>query len=237
MDTKQRILDAAERLFAEQGFDGASLRSITAAAGVNLAAVNYHFRSKDALVQAVLARKLGPINRRRMELLDAYEAEAGPKPVPLEKLVYAMVAPMLQADSAPDGSGMSFGTVMGRVYLERDATLQRLLVAELQGVIRRFSAVIKRTLPALPAEEAFWRMFFTMGIVSHTMAARGMLELISGGACAPSDNDSILARLMAYVIPGLSAPVPAFSRKSPAGKKGASQPHHKRNPGGPAPLR
>lgn len=76
MTTKDRILDAAERLFARDGFDATSLRAITAEAKVNLAAVNYHFQSKEALVQAVIGRRLGPINVRRLELLDGYEAEA-----------------------------------------------------------------------------------------------------------------------------------------------------------------
>jgi len=76
-DTKDRILDVAERLFAEHGFANTSLRSITAEAGANLAAVNYHFQSKDALIQAVFARRLGPLNQARLEMLDAAEARAG----------------------------------------------------------------------------------------------------------------------------------------------------------------
>jgi len=220
MDTKQRILDAAEQMFAEHGFDGASLRSITGAAGVNLAAVNYHFKSKEALVQAVLARKLGPINRRRMELLDAYEAEAGSKPVALEKLLYAMIGPMLLMDTAPASAGMRFGTVMGRVYLERDVKLQRLLIEELRDVIRRVVGAIRRTLPGLPPQELYWRLFFTIGAVSHTLAASDMLTLISGGACEPSDPESTLERLVAYVVPAFRAPLPERLQKEVRRKKG-----------------
>jgi AcrR family transcriptional regulator len=213
MDTKQRILDAAEQLFAEHGFDGASLRAITTAAGVNLAAVNYHFRSKDALIQAVLARKLGPINRQRFALLDACEAEAGSKPVPLEKIVRAMIEPMIRtAGETPNGS-MTFGTVMGRVYIERNDQIQRLLVAELRGAIQRFIAAIRRALPGLPSEELYWRLFFTIGAVSHTLAAPGMLGLISGGACNPSDIESSLERLISYVVAGLRAPLPVSGDK------------------------
>jgi AcrR family transcriptional regulator len=228
MDTKQRILDAAERLFAEHGFDGASLRAITAIAGVNLAAVNYHFRSKEALIQAVLARKLGPINRRRLEMLDKYEADAGSKPVPLHKLVHAMIDPMVRP--VPSAAGMSFGTVMGRVYLERNAQLQRLLVAELQEIIRRFSAALHRSLPALTIEEVYWRLFFTIGTVSHTLAAPGLLELVSGGACDPSDLEQTLLRLKVFVAAGLKAPRPA---------RGTSKERRKRQPArhGPAPGR
>ena len=212
MDTKDRILDAAEHLFARHGFQGASLRAITAAAGANLAAVNYHFRSKDALIQAVLARKLGPINRQRFALLDAFEAEAGSGPVPLEKLVRAMMEPMLRSAGETAGGSMSFGAVMGRMYLEENDQIQRLLVAELRDVIRRFLKAIGRTLPGVPLDELYWRIFFTVGAVSHTISAPRMLGLISGGACSPSDVESSLERLVNYVVAGLKAPLPVSAQ-------------------------
>ncbi len=240
MDTKQRILDAAEQLFAEHGFDGASLRSITSRARVNLAAVNYHFKSKEALIQEVLARKLGPLNRQRLELLDAYEAEAGLRPVALEKLVHAMVGPMLcpPADSA--GAGVTFGTVMGRVYLERNAKLQHLIVAQLQGVIRRFAGALRRALPDLPPEELYWRMFFTMGTVSHTLAAPGMLALISDGACDPSDPDATLRRLTTFIVAAFRAPLPHRPLGNAARKTDGAENaghHHRKTEGGNASRR
>src|ERR1700689_3627548 len=96
MITKDRILNAAERLFARDGFEATSLRAITAEAGVNLAAVNYHFQSKEALVQAVIGRRMGPVTARRLALLDAYEAEAGDAAVPLEKLLDAFLRPVVE---------------------------------------------------------------------------------------------------------------------------------------------
>jgi AcrR family transcriptional regulator len=208
METKQRILDAAEQLFAQHGFHGASLRAITAAAGANLAAVNYHFQSKDALIQAVLARKLGPINRRRFALLDALEAEAGAKPVPLEKIVRAMIEPMLHSFGGTPDNSMSFSTVMGRMYIERNDRIERILVAELREAIRRFLTAIRRALPGLPPEELYWRLFFTIGAVIHTLSAPRMLSLISGGACSLSEAGHSLERLVAYVAAGLRAPLP-----------------------------
>lgn len=186
MDTKQRILDAAEQLFAEHGFDGASLRAITGIAGVNLAAVNYHFKSKESLIQAVLARKLGPINQRRLALLDAYEADAGSKPVPLEKIVHAMIGPMVRP--VPAAGGMSFGTV------------------------------------------------------SQTLAAPGLLGLISGGASDPSDVEQTLSRVKADIVAGLRAPLPACGtpkghRKGRTASHGPALRRHHTNAGGsPASL-
>src|SRR5580704_13248627 len=95
MNTKDRILDAAERLFARDGFEATSLRAITTEASVNLAAVNYHFQSKEALVQAVIGRRMGPANAQRLALLDAYEAQAVDAPVPLEKIMDAFLRPVV----------------------------------------------------------------------------------------------------------------------------------------------
>jgi len=95
-DTKERILDAAERLFADHGFPATSMRDITQEAGVNLAAVNYHFGSKEALMIAVLDRSTAPVNRARLEQLDALEAAAGDAPVETEQIVRAFLTPLFE---------------------------------------------------------------------------------------------------------------------------------------------
>ena len=95
-DTKTRILDAAERLFVEHGFEATSLRSLTSAAGVNLAAVNYHFGSKEELFQAVLTRRLDPMNQERIELLERIEREAVGRAPSCEKILFAMLIPALK---------------------------------------------------------------------------------------------------------------------------------------------
>src|SRR5688500_4112556 len=95
-DTKTRILDAAELLFMEHGFEATSLRSLTTAASVNLAAVNYHFGTKEELFQAVLTRRLDPMNQERIELLERVEREAAGKPMSCEKILFAMLIPALR---------------------------------------------------------------------------------------------------------------------------------------------
>lgn len=103
-DTKTRILDTAEKLFGQNGFEATSLRDITAEAKVNLAAINYHFQSKDSLIDAVIQRRIEPVNRRRLEMLDA----AGPHPS-VEQIVESFVVPLLEArhhhHGALDGPG------------------------------------------------------------------------------------------------------------------------------------
>ena len=101
IDTKDRILDTAERLFADKGYPATSLRDITNEAGVNLAAVNYHFGSKEALLSAVLDRRIGPVNEKRLELLDAAEAQAGNQPLALET-----VLPRVPRAALPKAAGV-----------------------------------------------------------------------------------------------------------------------------------
>jgi AcrR family transcriptional regulator len=106
VNTKERILDTAERLFAEHGYAATSLRSIIAEAGVNLAAVHYHFHSKEALLEAVILRRSKPANAERLALLGEFEKQAGEKPVPLESVIEAFVAPTFRMSRDPQSGGM-----------------------------------------------------------------------------------------------------------------------------------
>src|SRR5258707_11212930 len=114
IDTKQRILDSAERLFAQSGFAATSLRSIIADAKVNLAAIHYHYHSKEALLEAVILRRLEPLNRRRLEMLDACERVADGKPS-VESILEAFIAPTFRAVNDSE-SGKTFSLLMGRVF-------------------------------------------------------------------------------------------------------------------------
>ena len=107
-ETKTRILDAAESLFMEHGFEGTSLRAITAGAKVNLAAVHYHFGSKEELFQSVLARRLDPVNRARLEWLTRLEAAASPSPLPCERVLTAFLMPALTLARDPARGGKNF---------------------------------------------------------------------------------------------------------------------------------
>ena len=207
-DTKSRILDAAERLLAERGFAACSLRAVTAEAGVNLGAVNYHFRSKDALIQAVFRRRLEPLNRERLALLDAHEARARGKALPLTALLHAFLDPLL--NRSHDGSG--FIRLLGRMYSEPSFDIYKMFRAELQETIDRFLPAFRRTLPHLQPEDLYWRLFFTIGAMAHALAAGPILKLISGGACNPDELEDALPRLIHYTGAGLKAPAMAPGR-------------------------
>ena len=208
MTTKDRILDAAERLFARDGFEATSLRAITAEAQVNLAAVNYHFQSKDALVQAVIGRRMGPLNAQRLALLDAYEAQAGDAPVPLDQIMDAFLRPIVELVGS---HAREFVPLLGRLYTEPGDFAVQLFKDQFERLAQRFVAALRLTLPELPIDELSWRLHFSVGALAHTMAASQLLALVSEGRCNILDAEATLARLKAFVIAGLAAPVSAPS--------------------------
>jgi AcrR family transcriptional regulator len=209
MNTKTRILDTAERLFAHHGIEATSLRTITAEAGVNLAAVNYHFQSKEALMHAVIARRLDPINQRRLAMLDAYEAEAGGAPVPLNQLLDAMLRPIFEMLSSP---GKAFAPMMSRIFTESSDLTEKVFQKHMAHVLVRFFPALERALPHLSRTELLWRMQFMMGAVAHTIGGARVLEVLSGGLCDSSDVEGILHRLESFLLAGLQAPVSAEVR-------------------------
>lgn len=204
MNTKDRILDTAERLFAHDGFEATSLRAITAEAGVNLAAVNYHFQSKEALVQAVIGRRMGPVNERRLALLDAYESEAGGDPVPLEKIMEAFLRPVVEMVGS---QAHVFAPVIGRLYTEPGDFAVQLFKQQFEPMARRFMPAFQRALPDIPRVELAWRIHFVIGAMAHTMGASKLLKVMSDGQSDVSDVEGTLARLNTFVLAGLKAPL------------------------------
>lgn len=214
-NTKDRILDAAERLFAERGFADTSLRRITAAAGANIASVNYYFQSKEALIQAVFSRRLRPVNRARLEILDRLEARGGS--VSLEEALRAFLEPVLGAVESCDDLA-TFGRLVGRMYVDPSGTFAHIFQQEFAEVKVRFTAAFRRVLPDLPEQEMYWRFHFLIAVLAHTMAGLHQVHLISGGLCDTSDKHAILERLIAFVAAGFRAPVPAATAQAHLGE-------------------
>jgi AcrR family transcriptional regulator len=205
MSTKDRILDVAERLFARDGIEGTSLRNITAEAGVNLAAVNYHFQSKDALTWAVIARRMGPVNERRLALLDECEAAAGDGPLPLDQVLDAFLRPVVEIFRT---HAKEFTPIMGRIYTEPGDFVAKVYKEHFERVATRFIRAYQRALPDLPKVELLWRLHFAIGALAHTMGAAHLLRVLSDGQCDPSDVESTLKRMEAFMLAGLTAPIP-----------------------------
>ena len=210
--TKDRILDAAEGLFMEHGFEATSLRSITAAASVNLAAVNYHFGSKEELFQAVLTRRLDPMNQRRLALLDRFERDATPAPLSCERIVVALFVPALELARNPELGGKNFLRLLGRAYADPAPFIRRFLSEQYAQMIGRFKAAFGRALPHLPKKELSWRLHFIMGALSYTLAGTDALKLIAELNPKETANDEVLLRRLApFLLAGLKAPLPDLS--------------------------
>ena len=201
LGTKSRILDAAERLFLEHGFEATSLRQLTAAAGVNLAAVNYHFGSKEELFQAVLTRRLDPMNQERIDLLTKLEREAGGKPLSCEKVLFAMLIPALKLARDERRGGKNFLRLLGRAYADPAPFIRHFLSQQYAGMIGRYKEAFLRALPQLSRQELTWRLHFVMGALSYTLAGTDALKLFA--QVTDTDNDELLLqRLAPFLVAG-----------------------------------
>jgi AcrR family transcriptional regulator len=193
-DTKTKILDAAVKLFGEKGFDATSLRDITTEADVNLAAVNYHFQSKESLIEATLMRAAGPINERRLAMLEA----AGPKAT-IEQILEAFIGPGLEQNFEP------IAPLMARV-LASPEIMQRVFKVHMEALSRRFAEAVAVALPDLSPAERLWRLHFTAGAMAHTVTRAPMMRDMFGGVLDLKDRKLLIARLVKFAAAGFRAP-------------------------------
>ncbi len=220
-DTKARILDAAEELFASQGFSATSLRNVIAEAGVNLAAVHYHFGSKERLIEAVFARRIGPLNARRLALLSDERKAAGRAPLPVERIVHALIEPVVELARA-DASGTSqIARLFGRIHSEPDQGVRLLLLSQFDTVRSLYMEELQRSLPALGAAELAVRFQFAVGAMAAAFADPSRLSVVSGGLVGPNDTNRVAAYLIAFLTAGFSASPSEPARKTAARRRTA----------------
>ena len=203
--TKAAILDAAERLFARNGFEATSLRHITAEAEANLGAVNYHFTSKDGLILAVLKRMLQPVNDRRLCLLDAAEAAAGGNPLAIEAILQALFRPPLELVSQPAEGGWYFPRLLAFCFTQPGAYPKPLVEEEFALKTQRFQAALQRACPGLTKVEVRWRLQFALGAFIHTAGNPGLLEITSQGLCNAGDPEAVLDCIVRFCAAGFRA--------------------------------
>jgi AcrR family transcriptional regulator len=204
-DTKDRILDTAERLFADQGFAGTSLRQITADANVNLAAVNYHFKSKEALLAAVIERTLAPINKRRMELLDEVDASSTGGRPDLEAVVRAFVRPAFEARSANAESMRHFPRLMARVMAEPGDWAAPVMLPALHAITNRFMPIFQKAMGVENRTPALWGAQFTIGCMTRCLVAPEFIHTITGEILQPESMEQTLDRVVCFIVGGMRA--------------------------------
>jgi AcrR family transcriptional regulator len=202
---RERILDAAEHAFAESGFAGASLRDIVRLARVNLATVYYYFESKDGLLEAVLKRRFGPLRAEHLELLRGFEREAQGRPVPVEKILQAMLVPPLRVTVAAPAQRQTVTRLIGRIVTEPDARIQAILRGQRAEVRAAFLKALQASLPEASTAELHWRIEFVWGALAFILCNPRRLEKETHGACNPVNPEAVMAEMIKFFTPGFCA--------------------------------
>jgi AcrR family transcriptional regulator len=204
--TRLSILTAAERLYADRGFGEVTLRDIVAEAGVNLAAVNYHFGSKDALIAELYVSRSVALNRERLTELKVAE-DAGGGRATVAEVIAALVSPPLRDCLGPDRQRSAAARFMVRASAESVPVIRGIRTREI-GHLRRFAAALRRALPELPEADIYWALHFALAMTHETMSGAERLQRLSGGACDVGDVDGIAARITAVTVQALALHTP-----------------------------
>jgi AcrR family transcriptional regulator len=184
------------------------MRMLTAKAGVNLAAINYHFGSKDALIEAVFHRRLDAMNAERIAELERLEQDAGGKPLAPDAIIRAFIGTSLRMMEDARGGGRNFIRLLGRAYTEPAKPIRQLIGQMYAPAMERFKAAFSRALPELPKDELVWRMHFMFGTLAYTLAATDTVQLIAGAKPEDRYDARLLEdRLTAFLSAGLLAPL------------------------------
>ncbi len=203
--TAARILDVAEGLFVEFGLKATSLRLITQRAGVNLAAVNYHFRSKDALFGAVFARRFAPWARECLLELDALEARLAARQAAssVEEIVMCYVRPALSLSRDPVRGGAVFARLFSRALVENHRQLREPLSRDWGHLVTRYTRVLETALPELSSEEVAWRLHLGFSVMFHAFAGNDILKMFGRSAVSARDPDLIVKHVVPFVVAGM----------------------------------
>jgi AcrR family transcriptional regulator len=194
--TKAQVLAAAERLFALHGFQNVSVRDITAEAGVNLASVNYHFGSKDALLFEIFRRRTAELNRERARMLHEAADRHGGKP-PVREILRALFEPPLRWSTPESGRGISVQFII-RARSEGTEAMREALRTDVSH-LRRFADALIGARPDLPKEEVYWRLHFCLGMIHNNRFAEfDRLHVLSDGATRESDVEALLGRMLDF---------------------------------------
>lgn len=201
---KERILDAAEQLFAKRGFHGVSVRDITQTAGVDVALVSYHFGGKRALFTAVFERRAEVLNRERLELLEEVRRAALPGTPEIEAIVNAFTYPLLERSARGGPGWKSYFALIA--YVNNSPEFGPVMMTRhFDPLVHKFIAVLREAMPGCAPREIYWGYQFLTGALTLTFAETGRIDKLSEGLCHSSDLDSVHQRLAPFVAAGFRA--------------------------------
>ncbi len=204
-ETRTRIIEAAERLFAHRSFTAVSMREITSKAGVALAAANYHFGSKEDLFRAVFLRRARELNRERYELLRQSVEMMRGEVVPLRVVLEALLRPGVRWSFDDGGRGL-FIQFLERGQLDRDSPIYDTLHNDVSH-LTRFVPYLQAVLPELSLEDIYWRLHFSLGALHYTITSLSRLDSLSSGVCRTDSFEGTLERILDFAEAGFRVPV------------------------------
>ncbi|MFC4822513.1 TetR/AcrR family transcriptional regulator [Dokdonella ginsengisoli] len=213
--TKARLLEAAEELFIEHGYESMSLRQITTQAGANLAAVNYHFGSKEALVQELLTQRFDRLNQERLQLLSICEKQYGEQPMDVSTVLGVLFVPGLRLTRSTLG-GPNFLRLLGRVYSDPSPFMREYLREHYESISGRFFEAFSRALPHVPRHELGMRLQFSLKALSGMLASEDTDELAAAICIGEEVKDTLMIeRLIAFISPVLTTPFASVRQAGP----------------------
>jgi AcrR family transcriptional regulator len=197
---KQRLLDAAERLFAERGFEAVSVRDITGAAKANVAAINYHFGSREGLIGLVVTYRMGPVLKERLARLETVEKKWAGKAAPLEEILDAMLRPLagnFRKSNLPEPLRCQ---LLGRIFMGLGMVFPHEVAQDMENVRLRFARLLAKALPSVSNEDLAWRIQFVTGGIINLLMGRDA-PLAEGGT--PQPVETTLGRFIRFAVAGL----------------------------------
>jgi AcrR family transcriptional regulator len=200
---RQRLIDASEQLFADHGWNAVSIRTIVAAADVNLAALHYHFGSKEQLLTEIFAARAKPIAEERMRLLAEVNLDDTP---PLERILEAFLRPALTIGSDHRFGGRAFVKLRARLATEPEAVSRKILASAFDESSGEFLTALERALPEIPRADLEWRFHFMLGAMFYTMADAGRIQSLTDGRCDPGRVEDALEHIVPFLAAGFRSP-------------------------------
>jgi len=200
--TRDRILRTAERLFAERGFNGVSLRELAAAAEVNVASVGYHFDNKEGLLSEVYRRHCGPMIAERLQGLEASLALRGEARI--AAIIEAFIRPAFRQVKTEDGE--TFIRLRAVLSGENSELLEKLVAQNFDESSTAFIDVLCECLPHLTRTDVCWRFHFLLGTIYYTAAGPHRIFAFSNGRCDPSDTEAVIQELVPFMTRAFQAP-------------------------------
>ncbi|MBC8126212.1 MAG: TetR/AcrR family transcriptional regulator [Gloeobacteraceae cyanobacterium ES-bin-144] len=216
-ESKRRLLDAAEKLFADRGFEAVSVRDVTQLAKANVAAINYHFGNRDGLIASVVTRYMTPINEQRLARLDTLERKWTGKAVPLEEAIDALVRPLVGMVRKSELSERLFCKLLGRISSMQGDGMPPAVEDQIKALSIRFTRAFSKSLPSVSQEDLVWRTHFVVGAMIHMLMSQEMLIRLTNGACGTPTMEATLSRFIRFAAAGLREGVEpiAESKKGP----------------------